>query len=296
MMFDDFNKKLQKLTYMDFDGHDRFDCINMDLSEEELLAEIAKIRSDDLYLGKYTLDEIKDIFTRYKIFEELEKLGYPDVQIEIRTKDVYNHRLYVFTEKRDYDHILIEMRLREGNFIPKQQFLPDFELGPMSMILVDWLMLQNPRKSFNENRPALPQQKYPGLGVLQNLIPLVMEVVKESGRKGVLDVPEHYHGALFYSRWFRFFNPETEGKFLAMQRDLGGHPLHIVSDAIFKDSLINTETGKQEGWVPGEQILPLRSELREYFSHRQYVEKRDEAFLNNRYELDLERYEEVLKG
>ena len=163
------------------------------------------------------------------------------------------------------------------------------------MIMVDWLLLQNPCKKFSRERPALPEQNYPGLGLLNDLIPAVLEAARESGRAGVLDVPEHYHGALFYSRWFHFLEPEMEGKFLAMRRDLEGTPLHIVSRCIYLDSLKNLSSGRYEGWVPGEQILPVSEPMQQYFRHQQYAEIRDRALRENRYQLDQKRCEQNLK-
>ena len=189
--------------------------------------------------------------------------------------------------------VISVVRLREGVFAPKEQFLPGVELGPLSMILVDWLMLQNPKREFDPTRPQLPKQRHPGLGLLADLIPMVIEVVEESGRGGVLDVPEHYHGALFYSPWFRFFNPTMEGKFRAIRRDLAGQPLHLISRAIERDCLFNESAGDYEPWKPGEQILPICRELKDYFQRPGYLEVRDRAEAGNRYRLDLELYERV---
>jgi len=288
-----FREKLQKLTYMDFEGHDRYDAITLDLSDEELLSELGRAPTGDLYLGKYSIEEIEEMFRRYGIMDKLAKMDFSDIKIEIKTSDVYSHRLYVYTQVKDYDHMLVELRLREGWFAPKEHFVPKIELGSMRMILVDWLMLQNPRRNFDDKRPALPEQRYPGLGILQDLIPMVMEVVKETGRKGVLDVPEHYHGALFYSRWFRFYSPEIEGRFLAMQRDLSAHPLHLATHCIDKGALMNKSTGEYESWRPGEQILPLSDELDHYFNHKAYMEIRDKYFLESNYELDFDKYERM---
>lgn len=289
-MPEEFHAKLRKLTHLEFDRHDRHDSLSFGLTDDELRAELGRIPATDLYLGHYTEEQIKDRLKKSGIMKKLADMGFPKIHVEIITRDVYNHRLYVHTGVRDYDHILIELRLREGIFRPREQFLSRYPLGPLPMILVDWLMLQNPTRDFDPQRPGLPQQRYPGLGLLQDLIPLVMEVVRETGRAGVLDVPEHYHGALFYSRWFRFFNPETEGKFLAMQRDVGSHPLHVASHAIDRGCLVSLKEGVAENWVPGEQILPLGDQMKGYFNHHQYMDLRDRAFMENRYELDLEKY------
>jgi hypothetical protein len=293
-MLNQFQQKLQRLTYLEFEGHDRYEGIGLGLSEAELLAELEKAPANDLFLGRYTAEDIREALGRAGVLEALAEKGYPRVEIEINTREVYNHRLYVHTGVRDYEHILIELRLREGMFRPREQFIPECELGPLPMILVDWLMLQDPKREFTETRPALPEQRHPGLGILHKFIPLVMEVVRESGRKGVLDVPEHFHGALFYSRWFKFFNPEMEGRFLAMKRDLGRLPLHQVSEAFFHNCILDPSTGAVQKWSPGEQILPLGEELLRYYSHPRYAELRDRAWAENHYILDADKMARIL--
>jgi len=288
-----FRQKLQKLRYLDFEGHDRHDWLTAGLSDDELIAELRKAPRDDLFLGRYSVTEIEARLESHGVTGKLKAQGYPEPLVEVRTDEVHTHRLYVYSGIRDYEHILIELRLREGVFAPNRQFLPGVNLGPLPMILVDWLMLQNPRRAFEPGRPQLPKQRHPGLGLLADLIPMVIEVVGESGRGGVLDVPEHYHGALFYSPWFRFFDPEMEGKFLAMRRDLSGHPLHLISRAVAADCLENIAAGRREDWKPGEQILPICRELKAYFGHPGYTEIRDQALADNRYRLDLERFERV---
>ncbi|MFO8056223.1 MAG: hypothetical protein R6V10_02875 [bacterium] len=292
-MLREFREKVGRLQNLDFQGHDRHDWLNLDMSDDEILAELRKRPDPELFLGRYTREEIKERLSSRGIFSRLVEQGYPDVEVEISTDQVYNHRLYVHTGVRDYDHILIELRLREGNFRPKKQFIPGYVLGEMSMIMVDFLLLQNPGEKFSRDRPPLPQQTHPGLGLLKELIPLVLEVVKESGRAGVLDVPEHFHGALFYSKWFKFLDPDMEGRFRAMKRDLKKHELFVVSECIFHDCLMNLAVGERESWSPGEQILPISEVLLDYFDHPEYKRKAGEAQEKNRYDLDVDRYQRV---
>ncbi len=292
-MLSEFREKVARLQNLDFKGHDRHDWLNLDMSDEEILAELQKRADPDYFLGRYSRDEIKKRLMSRGILSRLADLGCPEVEVEISTDQIYNHRLYVHTGLRDYDHILIELRLREGNFRPKKQFIPGYVLGEMSMIMVDFLLLQNPGEKFSKDKPALPQQSHPGLGILKDLIPLVLEVVEETGRSGVLDVPEHFHGALFYSRFFKFLNPHMEGRFRAMKRDLKKYELSLVSECIFHDCLINTTNQEQEKWNPGEQVLPISDLLLNYFDHPVYKETVREAEQRNSYDLDMDRYRRV---
>jgi hypothetical protein len=290
-----FHEKLQKLKYMDFHAHDRHQWLTVDISEDDILGELERLPGAERYLGKYSRDDVMDLLERRGIMRKLSEMGFEDVGVEIRTDEVHTHRLYVYSGEKDYDHILIELRLREGFFSPRENFIPGFEIGRQRMIMVDWLMLQNPIRKFTADRPALPRQDHPGLGLLNDLIPVIIEAAKETGRAGILDTPEHYHGALFYSRWFHFINPEVEGRFLAMRRDLAGHPLHTASRAVDLGCLKNLCTGRYEKWVPGEQVLPVSELMVEYFQHEKYKEIKDKARLENSYRLDMEKYEQRMK-
>jgi hypothetical protein len=74
---------------------------------------------------------------------------------------------------------------------------------------------------------------------------------------------------------------------------LSGHPLHLISRAVAGDCLENLAAGGPEAWKPGEQVLPICRELKDYFGHPRYAEIRDRARAQNRYRLDLERFERV---
>jgi len=99
------------------------------------------------------------------------------------------------------------------------------------MLVIHWLVLSSPDGTFSVDRPRLPGQEKPGLGLLNPTLALLKSLARELSVDGVLDVPDHFHTALFYSRAFLYLDPEAEGRFLAIARDLSGIPLAQASDA-----------------------------------------------------------------
>ncbi len=168
-------------------------------------------------------------------------------------------------------------------------------LDTIPMLWIDWLLLQNPFARFASGKAPLPEQKYPGLGLLNLVVPLIGEFAAETRKQAVLDIPEHFHGALFYSKWMKFFNPEMEGKLAAILRDLQGTPLPLISWGIRMDGLFNLSRKGFEDWKPGEQIYPLGDELVRYFSSKVYLELKEKAFAENKYRLDLDKIKSRLK-
>jgi hypothetical protein len=110
------------------------------------------------------------------------------------------------------------------------------------MLVMLWLVLSDPDKDFSVDRPRLPGQQRPGLGLLDEVFYLLRTFARDLSVDGMLDVPEHFHTALFYSRSFRYLDPVVEGRFQAIARDLAGVPLALASDAIRKECLVDRAT------------------------------------------------------
>jgi len=93
----------------------------------------------------------------------------------------------------------------------------------------------------------------------------------------VLDVPDHFHTALFYSPVFRYLDPAAEGRFLAIARDLAGVPLALATDAIREGCLVDRSTGNPMEWPAGEQVMAVRGPLRRFLRSPSYREARERA-------------------
>jgi hypothetical protein len=300
-MLQRLRRKAQKLVWLEFQSHDRAPRLNLEISPEELQLELAKIPAP-LFLGRYSKEEIRTKFERCQILPELRSAGFDPLILEVESDGLVEHRVLVHTGERNYDRVLLELRLREGVFKVKDtiarinpQLHKLFQAETIPMLWIDWLLLQNPFARFPDRKPPLPEQKYPGLGILNLVVPLIGEFASETRKHAVLDIPEHFHGALFYSRWMRFFNPEMEGKMKAILRDLKNFSLAAISWGVLLDGLFNRSLGRFEDWKPGEQIYPLSINLEHYFDSPIYRELAEKALAENHYSLDLEKISAKMK-
>ena len=255
----------------------------------------------ELFLGRYNREDLKGIMEKTGLMKAIRKKGYKDLIITISGED-FTSRLYVNYERFDKETRIVELILREGIFRPKKVFIEKFDFNAgLPMILVEWLALQDPAGSFSKERPRLPGQSYPGLGGLRNLQAMLYFFGKNGGKDAVVDVPQHYHAAVIYSRLnsdiykrlYSFFSPVDAGQLEAMSRDLIDRPLSDVSLAISNGCLIDANTGETEFWRPSEQIYPTSKQLQEYVDSDEYREIVKESFKNSRYAIDWERFDKL---
>lgn len=293
--FDKLRVKTQKLINFSYVRHERYPELDLDLKEEDFLYELAKVNPTNLFLGRLTGEEVEKALADSGLWKLLEERGFRRPILKIDALNVLEHRVIVYDTEEHPDRLLIEVRLREGVFHPKKCFVEGFEcLSDIPMILIDWLTLQDPTRDFTEDRPRLVHQRKPGLGIFYDFTGLVDTLAETAGKEAVMDIPEHYHGALFYSRLFKFWDPNMEGKLKAMKRDFRDEPLHKVTWAVFLDCMVNETTGETEKWQPGEQIKPVSERLKKYFDHPHYKRQVEEAFRKYRFSIDEDKYEKAM--
>ena len=157
---------------------------------------------------------------------------------------------------------------------------------------IEWMAMQNPKKQFSKQRPRLPGQQYPGLGLASKAIELLMILAWRLKLCGLLNSPENYHNAYLYSRIFFYLNPENQARLLALKRDTQKYPLADVAWALEWGLIKDLNSAKPLQWPAGKQIVPLNGELKSLFNSRLYRQYVKEHLKNFRYELDYKKYKE----
>jgi hypothetical protein len=253
----------------------------------------------NLFLGIYDEDQIMKILEKAGIVGILHKKGYRNLIISLSKQDNYTSRLYVNFDTLEKETRLLELIVREGIFRPTECFVDGFDFHEgLSMLLVEWLALQDPRAEFEHGKPRLPGQQYPGLGGLKNLQGMLHLFGKSMGKDAIIDIPEYYHAAVIYarmyseiySRMYSFFSPFDAGKLQAMIRDLYDKPLSEVSFAIAMDCLLDAKNGEKVQWRPSEQIYPISKRLKHYVEHKGYHDLVEKTMNELRFTMDWGKY------
>lgn len=259
-------------------------------TEDDLLFELTGENPGNRLFGRFGESEVRSRLDRAGILGGLARLGHPDPLLVLECDDPADQRVYLFSGSRTRDRLLLETRLQASAFHPAGPIGPFTVESSFRMLIIHWLALSDPDRPFTFRRPRLPGQQRPGLGLLSPCLSLLREFARELLLDGILDVPDHFHTALFYSRMFRFLDPGIEGRFQAIARDLKEVPLALASEAVREGCLVDSETGKTLEWTAAEQVMPVRGTLRRYFRSTEYGTARDAASAALRVAVDWNLY------
>ena len=133
---------------------------------------------------------------------------------------------------------------------------------------IEYTYLQNPRREFRPERPKLPNQHYPGLGIGSEFITMLAQCAESHQRDIILNFPESFHNAWIYQNRARmlFFHPLAHAFMTALFTDL-------QSD--IADTFSGVAWAAHEGriffgdtkliWPLWEQVLPTSSKTKAFF-------------------------------
>jgi hypothetical protein len=240
------------------------------LSEAELMRQLNEKKGYSLYLGVFTKEEVEKVLRRSHISQKLYEKGFTNLLLDINTDDPHRHILRVYFDKKDKAHLLIEIILSESIFKPKIVYLPSFKYSTYNMMVIEWLILQNPLSQFEKEKPQLPDQQYPGLGIARQVADMLIKVATYLHKDGILNFPQYYHNAVIYSELFKFYNPYMHGMLKALERSLSKYTLADAASAVSLGCVKNLKDGEHFKWKAEELILPLSGELRRYFESKEY--------------------------
>ena len=232
------------------------------LSDEDVLGSLRDHGRSGRFLGYYSKDGVELALERYGFLDRLRALGFERLSLDLDLDDESGQTLRIFAEPGREGPIL-ELRVRRD-----AATVPGMEL-----VRVEWLMLQNPRKSFRADRERLPGQKHPGLGLYRDVIALLVMLCERLGLDGIVFSPSHYHLAVQSQRHLRFLDPLDEARFLSMRKALGDLPLSRAADVVREGRLVDARTEEPAGWVPAPRVLPVSNRMKQRVGNEEYEER-----------------------
>lgn len=211
----------------------------------EDLEEALGIRSQRqrLLLGFYTAAGMEHALYRYGILEQLERLGYRHFRAAFDRAGP-GERVRIYGEADGTEHLLVEVILEKRRV-----------LG-VEVLFVHWLSLRNPRATFSDQRPRLPGQDVPGLGLAREAGHMLARMAIRLGLGGVAFRPAHLHTAYTARHDFAFVDPERQGRFEALVRDLAHLPLREASRLLDQGRVLMN--GQPYAWEADEMAYWLR--------------------------------------
>jgi hypothetical protein len=229
------------------------------LTAEDLAGALGGPRPPRRLLGFYSAQGLELTLERTGLLERVRNLGFlhPTLELELDNPAGDTVRLYGDRRRRE---LLIETRLGID-----RRTLPG-----LAMLRIEWLLLQNPRGRFTAERPPLPGQSHPGLGMLQDLIALFVLACDRLQLDGLLFVPSHYHIAVHGRKTMRFLDPIDEGLYRALEAALRGLSLAAAAEAVAAGRVVDGATGQLFAWRPAAMVFPVSERLREQVMGEEY--------------------------
>ncbi|MCF7808570.1 MAG: hypothetical protein K9M49_10070 [Candidatus Marinimicrobia bacterium] len=268
-----------------------------DLGWDDILFGGGSSNTSSLFLGKYSKSGIELFIDKFGLGRQVRQLGITSWTVDVNTNDPYKHILTVYRGgKKDREAIIMELIARYQSLESKKEDSDFIYSQPLRVLMIEWLLLQNPESDFNNNRPRLPGQQHPGIGLGEELLALFSLMGRHLKVDGILNVPQYLHTALFFSKRHLFLSPYAQALLLKLSSDLlSKYPLWKVAWASATGSIFNRETSEYYQWEPRKQLLPLNRHLKAYFKSEAYQNIARGIKEEKIYTIDEERMLEALR-
>ncbi len=152
---------------------------------------------------------------RYGIYGALARRGYAEVSVVTRTGDD-RHALFLEADVEGRRERLVELVVRRDLLVPHAAPALPALRDHYRVLTIDWLLLRHPRGRFTAERPRLPGQEAPGLGIGWRVMSMLARVVARLELDAMVTIAEYLHNAEHYAREMPCFDPVHHGRLRAV--------------------------------------------------------------------------------
>ena len=190
-------------------------------SADEIAVDLGLRPRSSLLLGFYSEEGLEHALHRYGVLEQLKRFGFGPFRVVIADSEGLGDKMQVFgDDEKGTAHLLFETLLEKKR------------VAGAEVLYVHWLTLRNPRARFSPSRPPLPGQEVPGLGLAREAGVLLSRMAVRLGLAGVAYRPANYHTAYQGRFALHFVDPQRQGRFEALVRDLAKISLLAATTAV----------------------------------------------------------------
>jgi len=241
------------LTYAELTSGCAFEISMADILGED--------KQQDRFLDFYTKNGIKLALKKYGMVNKLREKGFNYIDVKIGKREDGSDYLVIFEPPFKKDRFIAELVVRKTSF---KDIFP--------VLKIEWLCLQNIHGNFSKEKPRLPGQNFPGLGLGKEALQLIMLMGIRLKFHALLNSPQYFHNAYIYSVAFYFDNPRDFGRLKALERLMKeeGLTLSQFAWAMEEGRVYKKGEKKPYKWEPAIQILPLRTYLENRYGTEDY--------------------------
>jgi acetoin utilization deacetylase AcuC-like enzyme len=223
------------------------------LKPEDILPALTS-KTTNRFLGFYSIHGLEVALERYGYLAKIRALGFHDLKVECDLDESAGDTLRIFARSHPAVPVA-EVRVRRDART----------IEGMELLHIEWLRLQNPSVGFTRDRPPLPGQNHPGLGLLRDTTAILMMACERLGLDGISFVAGHYHLVAQSREYMRFAGLEDEVRFRATRKAVKGLSLAEATRAVDCGRVIDRATGDPVAWVPPTMVVPVSDRLKSWF-------------------------------
>lgn len=268
---------------------------SFEFSDKDLFELDIGKRGGSFFLGFYSQEGVKLALQKYGVYDLLERRGFHNIFTDVDTSDPYKHRVALYQESKRKKNLIVELVVRKYPFTINLPYDCEFNGRNYTGLAIDWLLIQDINAHFTEERPRLPGQTHPGLGLSSVVLELLLIICWRLNLAGIINVPNHYHNAFLYSKIFYYLNPSAQSKFLALKKTFKKFPLHKTSWGMEWGCVNDVIEDNVLEWFVQHQIVPLNKDLQKVFKSRQYKKHVQNEINKFKFSFDEEKYVSCLK-
>lgn len=252
-----------------------------------------------LLLGKYGEEQIREAVTRFGIWDRVKGLGFVDFSVAIDASDPDHQRVQFHAirsavavgeedmpdssvEALSTSEPVAEIILREALLKPTPELMACQRA--LQMLVIQWICLQNPLATV-DRRTLLPGQKYAGLGAGSQIMEMLIGLARQKKLDGIVNRPEFIHNAILYSRFFKYLNPDPEGRLRGLVQQLAHLSMRQIAWAVDRGWVLEDDSKAWFRWYQSEQVWPNCAELHRHFDQSDYRRKVEETMNRVRFTL-----------
>ncbi len=215
--------------------------------------------------GYYTDEGVAYALRELGVLPRIEKRGYSDLAVTL-SGDPWCQNMRITGKASGDEHLVMEGRFRKATWtLPLASAEDACSEGDYTVIKIEWFLLQNPLLGFTPERPQLPGQEHPGLGIRDE----VMEVFYAVARR--LDIHAYvanamlFNNAYIYSPMFFFVDPTRQAELEAIKAAGQGRTLQDLAVAVETGFLFREGAAKPYEWSGAPMIHPLSEKLQKAY-------------------------------
>ncbi len=242
------------------------DDIGWTLTEEDLAGLLPGHGHQTRFLRYFSRHGVELTLERFGILDALRARGFTNPVVTLDLDHPLGHTLRIYGDPARTE-LLVELRVNRSLRL----------VDGMEVLVVEWLLLQNPRMPFTPTRPRLSGQQHPGLGMLREFLGWLVMIAEILQLDGIYYVPSHYHVAAQSRSLVRFLEPEDEAWFRALEAVVGHLPLDQADAAVHGGCVVDRATGEAVEWRTCPMVLPVSERLKERVFGEAYQEAVERA-------------------